>query len=118
MPRAAASLLYRQIRNSRKLAGLTQMEIARGAKIHQSQVSRIINGDFTRITSGSVVRLCEFAGITATVPEPLSSTLHQTVRGVWNGTKAHEKALVKLLQAADALALVRAKATTPQKRAS
>lgn len=118
MSRAAANLLYRRIRSSQKLAGLTQSEIARGARIHQSQVSRIMSGDFTRITSQSVIRLCEFARITTTVPEPLSSALHQSLRAVWDGTKAQEKALVKLLRAADALALAHAKTATAQKRRS
>ncbi len=112
MPRLSASLLYQHIRNSPKLAGLTQVEIARRAKIHQSQVSRIMRGDFKRVTAKSVLRLCEFARITGAVEDPVSPKLQQALRAVWDGTKGREKALINLLRAADALALAHLKRRT------
>jgi predicted XRE-type DNA-binding protein len=107
MERAAASLLYRAIRSSSILAALTQTEIAKNAKIHQSQVSRIMSGQFKRTTARGVLQLCELAGIPTTAKTVLSLKLQNTLQSIWDGSRAQEDALVKLLKAADALALAR-----------
>jgi transcriptional regulator with XRE-family HTH domain len=105
MTKAAANLLYRNIQNSPRLAGRTQIEIAREAKMHQSQVSRIMRGQFKRVTAKSILKLCEFARIKATVNEPLSAKLQKALKGIWDGSRSQEQALVRLLKAADLLAL-------------
>jgi transcriptional regulator with XRE-family HTH domain len=105
MTTVAANLLYLQLRQSPRLAGLKQPEIARKAKIHQSQVSRILRGQFKRVTAPSVMKLCEFARIKRMTDRPLSPKLQNVLRGVWDGSSAQEQALVRLLKAGDALAL-------------
>lgn len=107
MTTAAANLLYKYIQDSPRLAGRTQVEIAREAKIHQSQVSRIMSGQFKRVTAKSIMKLCEFADIRPAVNKPLSLTLQNTLKGMWDGSRLQEEALVKLLKAADTLALAR-----------
>lgn len=110
MSYASAKVLYERIRKARKLSGLTQTEIARETGIHQSQVSRIMNGDFTRVTAKSVRRLCEFAHIRTEADDlSLTSTLQNTLRGIWDGSKAQERAIVNLLRAASGLALAQEK---------
>jgi transcriptional regulator with XRE-family HTH domain len=108
MQSSTVSSVCERLQNSPKLRALTQLEIARGAKIHQSQVSRILSGQFRRVTAKSVLRICEFASIGQPDQKPLSLSLEQTLRAVWGGTRSQEKALVQLLQAADALAAARA----------
>ena len=54
---AAASVVYERIKSSQKLSALTQEAIAVAAKVHQSQVSRILKGDFRRV-SENVMRMC------------------------------------------------------------
>jgi transcriptional regulator with XRE-family HTH domain len=109
MSHASANVLYQRIRKAPKLAALTQTEIARRAGITQSQVSRIMNGSFTRVTAKSVLRLCEFARISVNADMPLTPNLQNTLRAIWDGSKTQERALVHLLKAAAGLALAREK---------
>ena len=107
MKLTTANLLYQEIRNAPKLAGRLQSEIARDVGIHQSQVSRIMSGQFKRVSARSIMRLCEFAGINTTLEQPLSERLQSALSGLWDGTASQEEALIGLLRAADALALSR-----------
>jgi len=54
---AAASVVYERIKSSQKLSALTQEAIAVAANVHQSQASRILKGDFRRV-SENVMRMC------------------------------------------------------------
>jgi transcriptional regulator with XRE-family HTH domain len=107
MKPVAASILYEQIRSSSKLTKLTQIEIARKAKIDQSQVSRILSGQFKRVSAKNLIKLCKFIGITNKRKQRVSTTLEDTIQAVWDGSRREETALVQLLRAADALALAR-----------
>jgi transcriptional regulator with XRE-family HTH domain len=112
----AASILYEQIRNSPKLANLTQIDIAKKAKIDQSQVSRILSGQFKRVSAKNLTKLCKFIGITPRKRLPLSATLEDTIQAVWDGSPREETALIQLLRAADALALARTTAVAKASR--
>jgi hypothetical protein len=101
---AAASVVYKRIRSSQKLSALTQEAIAAGAKVHQSQVSRILKGDFRRV-SKNVMRICQFSDISFTQEKALSPKLQKALESVWDGSRGQEAALVKLLGAAGGIAL-------------
>lgn len=104
---AATSVVYERIKKCRKLSALTQSEIAAGAKVHQSQVSRILRGDFRRV-SANVIRICKFANIVFTDARTISPKLQKAVESVWDGSRAQEAAIVKLLGAAGGMALANA----------
>jgi transcriptional regulator with XRE-family HTH domain len=108
---AAANVVYERIKNSRKLSKLSQETIAKKAKIHQSQVSRILNGKFARV-SKNVIRICKFAKIPLAKEQPLSPKLQKALEGVWDGSLEQEAALVKLLDAASGMALARSISST------
>jgi len=118
----ATSVVYERLQKCRKLSALTQSEIAVGAKVHQSQVSRILSGDFRRV-SQNVIRICKFADIVFTDTETISPKLQKAVESVWDGSRAQEAAIVKLLKAAGGIALANAANATrrsggkPNKRA-
>lgn len=112
---SAPSVVYDRIKKSRKLSALTQSEIAFGAKVHQSQVSRILNGDFQRV-SGNVMQICKFADILFTDAQPISPKLQKAVERVWDGSRAQEAAIVKLLGAAGGIALANAAKATQRSR--
>lgn len=101
---AAVSVVYERLKSSQKLSALKQGEIAFGAKVHQSQVSRILKGDFRRV-SKNVMQICKFAGISFTHEQTLSPKLQKALEGVWDGSRGQEAALVKLLGAAAGIAL-------------
>lgn len=101
---AATSVVYERIKNSQKLSALTQIAIAAGAEVHQSQVSRILKGKFTRV-SRNVMQICKFADIPFTQEQSLSPKLQKALEGVWDGSRGQEAALVKLLGAAAGIAL-------------
>ena len=66
-----------------------------------------MSGQFKRVTAKSLIKLCEFARISPKLSEPLSPKLQNALKGVWDGSRSQEEALVKLLKAADALVLAR-----------
>lgn len=101
---AAASVVYERIKSSQKLSVLTQEAIAVAAKVHQSQVSRILKGDFRRV-SENVMRICKLADISFTQEQSLSPKLQKALESVWDGSRGQEAALVKLLGAAGGMAL-------------
>jgi transcriptional regulator with XRE-family HTH domain len=105
--RTGKTLLH-AIRTSKKLAGKTQGEIAQATGIHQSQISRIMNGDFKRVGSRNLTRLCRYANVQLSQHRVPSLLLNNTVQRVWDGSPNHEKALVTLLKAAEMLALAHA----------
>lgn len=101
---AAASVVYERLKSSQKLAAITQLALAREAKVHQSQVSRILKGKFARV-SENVMRICKYADISFIQEQPLSPKLQKALEGVWDGSPGQEAALVQLLNAASGIAL-------------
>lgn len=114
---AAASVVYERIKNSPKLSAITQVALARGAKVHQSQVSRILKGKFVRV-SKNVMRICKFADISFTQDQPLSPKLQKALQGVWDGSPGQEAALVQLLNAASGIALAHSSVARSDSRRS
>jgi predicted XRE-type DNA-binding protein len=106
MNRASSDALRAAFAKSPKLAAMTQIEIAKATGIHQSQISRLMKGDFRRLSSRNVVKLCDYAQIPFPSCRRISRRLKETVEQVWNGSAQQEQALVKLLQAAAMLATV------------
>lgn len=80
---------------------LSQAEIAKKTGMSQSQVSRILAGRFNRL-SKKVMQICKFLEVQSSVSittSHLSKRLSDAVLAAWDGTKAHEDALVRLLSA-------------------
>lgn len=92
-----------QIRDHLAQKGITQTHVANKLGINQSQVSRIANGRFRRVTS-AVQSLCDYAGFDPikndVVPNPADSRILMTaLKRTWDGTKSHERALAKIIAA-------------------
>jgi DNA-directed RNA polymerase specialized sigma54-like protein len=84
-----------------ELGATTQSDVARSARLHQSQVSRILSGQVHR-TSKGVVRLCAVGARLA--PErsgdaKAEERLMRKLKVVWDGSPAHAQALEQLLSA-------------------
>ena len=108
MARSITSALHAALTNSPKLARMTQMDVAKATGIHQSQVSRMMRGDFKRVAARNLTTLCRYAGVSLSDRRSTSPLLTRTVQAVWDGSPDHEKALVKLLRAAEMLAVAHA----------
>jgi transcriptional regulator with XRE-family HTH domain len=85
---------------------LTQLGIAATTGINQSQVSRILNGDFRR-PSKNVLKLCSYANSFASVDDRLSpATNHDLMSAlelVWDGTDQHARALANVIRSLSSL---------------
>lgn len=93
----------------RRTRGLTQAQMLPTARVSQGQLSRILAGRFSR-TTPAVRRLCQTAGVDVTpylAATPSSgrwrSVLERTLHRSWDGSPRHARALIRLLQAANAL---------------
>lgn len=89
------------LREKAALMRLSQAEIAEKTGMSQPQVSRILAGRFNRL-SKKVMQICRFLDVQSSVLIPtghLSKRLSDAVLAAWDGTKAHEDALVRLLSA-------------------
>jgi hypothetical protein len=80
---------------------LNQTQLAAHVRLGQPQVSRILRGDFARVTK-KVRRVCDFLGIETEV-RPRNSRLAEVVSGLWDGTKAGEEAICDLLRSVSKL---------------
>jgi len=82
-------------------SGHSQQDVAKLARISQSRVSRILQGEFDRFSSKSVRQLAKYASInTEKRLDPQNSDiLMSAVAAIWDGSKKHEVALAKLLRA-------------------
>lgn len=77
---------------------LTQTEISRATGVHQSQVSRILAGQFTR-ASRNVQRLCEYAKyLPEAEPDRPTDEIVGAVRVFLGGVVTEERALADLLR--------------------
>lgn len=79
--------------------GLSQIELAKAMNISQSQVSRILAGQFFR-ESRAVKTLCEYASYRPRkrINPASSELLMGALKRTWDGSKKHEKALAKVIQ--------------------
>lgn len=81
---------------------VTQVELASLLAIDQSQISRIVNGDFKRI-SRNVKKICEYANIDLNFVienrNPAENTeLMEAISLVWDGTRKKAHALAKVIR--------------------
>ena len=83
--------------------GLTQAQFARAASVHQPQVSRVLNGDFSR-RSKAAAKMCRFAQVLMTEPDDDGrgefTGLVELLKSIWDGTPADAKRVSALLKAA------------------
>ena len=88
---------------------LTQQGISTATQINQSQVSRILNGRFTRISSRNIMHICEYLCVDmqnndVKRPDPSkSSLLMDALSHVWDGTEEGERVLAGLIGSIAAL---------------
>lgn len=93
------------LRREAKAQMHTQQEIADMLGVHQSQISRIFKGDFTR-RSRHVMQICKFLKIdpdtgmarVGVVDNEYEARLFEALRDVWDGTRANGQVLEKLLR--------------------
>src|ERR1700682_731757 len=108
MTRRTNSVLYAALNKSTKLSGMKQVEIARATGIHQSQISRMMSGNFRRVTARNLAKLCKYADVVRSAQRHISPLLKKTLEALWDGSPEQEQALVRLLKAAEMLALTHA----------
>ena len=71
--------------------------IAKETQVDQSQVSRILNGDF-KVVSKSVIKICRYANIcTDGHSSKDTSSLLNAIEEVWDGSKEIEGLLLRLI---------------------
>lgn len=74
--------------------------VSEATRIDQSQVSRILAGNFVRV-SPNVREICKYANITvnekAKKPKVLSKKLIDTIRNVWDGSPEVEELLCNMI---------------------
>jgi len=78
----------------------TQESISEITGVDQSQVSRILSGDFVRITP-KVKAVCKYAKITLIkeYADPTKSPiLIEALKTTWDGSEQHAKAIAKVIQ--------------------
>ena len=101
------------------IAGFTQQDLAEMFGVSQSQVSRILNGQFKR-RSKLFDDLCKIAyqsTVTAVGAQPVASAqqadLISALDAVWDGTDSHAKALAVVIRSLSALMTSSTAASVP-----
>lgn len=85
-----------------KSTACTQSDLSARTGIHQSQLSRILNGEARRISKNLLV-LCKYANISVEMKDPQPETnpdLMQALRDTWNGSERHAQQLAMLIRKA------------------
>jgi transcriptional regulator with XRE-family HTH domain len=103
-PRKTAQRLQAAFRRS----SYTQAKLARLSGLNQSQISRLLRGNFKRKSRG-LYALCKFLNVrleSAFIPASLSRypKLAECLSSLLDGTELKERAIVKLLESAKLLA--------------
>lgn len=104
-----STLQYDDVARLLEVAGFTQQELAKMLGVSQSQVSRILSGQFKR-RSKLFDELCKIAyqsTVTAVGVQPGVSAqqadLISALDAVWDGTDSHAKALAVVIRSLSAL---------------
>jgi transcriptional regulator with XRE-family HTH domain len=105
-------------RAKRSLAGLARrvqtVELAARTGIHQSQVSRLLRGQFRRISPNVRKLLAYQPGAKAAAPDGQSKkAVIQAALKTWDETPEGAQALVRLLRSVEALRSVKADSRKP-----
>lgn len=100
-----ANRLARALKGALRKKGISQIKAAADLGIHQSQISRILNGQARR-TSKNVRRLCTYANIHCAprIADPASNAaLMRALQRVWDGSRESANAVIRLLNAAESI---------------
>jgi transcriptional regulator with XRE-family HTH domain len=85
-----------------KERGWTISELARHSGVHQSQLSRILSGDF-KIFSSNVMQICKTIGLetdrsrTRSRSEQDREAIADSALGIWDGSAKDREVVVSLL---------------------
>ena len=78
----------------------TQVTLAAGARVSQSQVSRLVSGK-TRRLSKSVLAICRYANIdpyeTRALNPRKNEILIEALKKLWDGTDEHAQSIARVL---------------------
>lgn len=88
------------IRAYMKAEKLTQKSLGAATGVHQSQISRILQGDCRKVGK-NLNKICKYANIETSIPDspPEQSTaLMAALRDTWNGSEQHAKQLAQLIR--------------------
>jgi len=79
--------------------GHTQKDVEKALKIDQSQVSRILSGDFV-YNSSAVRELCKYANYNDDISSDVcnSKLLRDAILEVWDGSKKKEKQIARIIK--------------------
>jgi transcriptional regulator with XRE-family HTH domain len=99
-PRPVSQLVH-DLRTHFGEHGIAQEDAAKGSKMSQTTVSRILKGEL-RTHTRALIRLCKYAKIPAyqeieTDPAK-SQLLMQALRDTWDGSADHAKALARVIK--------------------
>lgn len=85
---------------------ITQLDLAEHSGVSQSQISRILSGQYRR-ESVNVQRLCDYARKALDIPlQPSASALgvlNSAIQETWDGTDEHAEALAQVIRSLSAL---------------
>jgi len=96
------------LRSYMKNTCTTQEVVSQKLGIHQSQISRLLNGEYQRL-SPNLKKFCDYAKIEVGIrvrgksKKQLSRKLSRVVAEVWDGSKQHEYALIRIIRSLKAL---------------
>lgn len=102
VPSKEAIYIGRELDRWRRKSSLTQVQMQDLAGVSQGQLSRVLNGKFSRM-SPWVEDLCRSAGINLpqkkvlTKKEKLRRDLDHALRRCWDGSEAHALEIKRLL---------------------
>lgn len=91
----------RALKANFKSRKLSQEAVAAANGMHQSQVSRVVRGQFKKV-DGSVKALCKYASLSIIVDKRDPSTnpkLMSALSNLWDGSERHADAIAKVLTA-------------------
>jgi transcriptional regulator with XRE-family HTH domain len=82
--------------------GISQAQLAANTGVHQSQLSRILRGDFKRIGK-NVRKVCHFLSVKPRDFQRSNPRLAKAITALWDGSRKHERVLIHLLKAVEAI---------------
>ena len=86
--------------------GLDQVDLAKRAKVSQASVSRVLNGGTQKRRGRAFLRLCKYIQKQreqGTFQASDKERVHELVDLIWGASKAHAKAVTKVVDALNGL---------------
>lgn len=97
-PHIVAQRLEKAFQHRRKLQKDIVREIEKSVGVDQSQVSRIVRGEFRQIR-GHALQICKFLGVDLHATSQENPRLASAVAELWDGTPTHEAKLLRAIKA-------------------